>query len=43
MPEQPKPEQPKENPHVHRFSSYVKNLEKHWAYAGLNKIPKPKY
>ena len=42
MPEQPKLEEPKENPHVHRFSSYVKNLERH-LYAGLNKIPKPKY
>ena len=35
--------QPKENPHVHRYSSYLKSLETHWAYKNTNKTAKAKY
>lgn len=28
-----------ESPYVHRFSAYLKDLEKNWAYVNTNKIP----
>ena len=30
----------KENPHVHRFSSYISDLKKNWAYVGTNRKPR---
>lgn len=34
---------PKENPHVHRYTSYLKQLEENWAYKNTTKVPKGKY
>lgn len=30
----------KENPHVHRFTSYVADLKNNWAYVGTNREPR---
>jgi hypothetical protein len=42
MPKQTEKEaekQTKENPHVHRFTSYIKTLETNWAYVNTKKTP----
>lgn len=37
------PEASKESVYVHRYSAYIADLKKSWAYAGQNKVPKVKY
>ena len=32
-----------ESIYVHRYSGYLGDLKKNWAYVGQNKIPKGKY
>ena len=33
----------KENPHVHRYTSYITDLKTHWAYKDSSRCPKGKY
>lgn len=30
----------KASPHVHRVSSYITDLKKHWAYVDTTKVPR---
>ena len=32
-----------ESPYIHRYTAYIKDLQKNWAYKDTGKRPKPKY